>query len=221
MTKNMIGSTPACPRHRRTARAVSRASVPLHSAMANSSVTPMSVTSRSVGNPSRTALGVMPPRNTPTMSAIAIDRTPTLIVVMQLRVTASTSAPTEIQARFIGRRLRPAALSASDAHQLADVGQVLERFDHREGLLPRAAAGQHQRRAVAELLVQLLARERQVGAAAIALVGVLDERAAVLEVDFDACCGSSPSPSLRSRDRARARPFASSPAPARSGRTRR
>ena len=28
-TKNMIGSTPAWPRHRRTARAVSRSSVPL------------------------------------------------------------------------------------------------------------------------------------------------------------------------------------------------
>ena len=101
IAKNMIGSTPACPRHTRVARAVNRASVPLHSAIEKSSVTPMSVTIRSVGNPSSTALGVMPPRNTPTISAIAIDRMPTLIVVVQLSVTASTSAPTEIHARLI------------------------------------------------------------------------------------------------------------------------
>ncbi len=43
------------------------------------------------------------------MSAIAIERMPTLIVVVQLRVTASTSAPTEIHARFIG--LRPPSIS--------------------------------------------------------------------------------------------------------------
>ena len=43
--KNMIGRRPACPRHRRTARAVTRASVPLTSAMLKSSVTPTSVTS--------------------------------------------------------------------------------------------------------------------------------------------------------------------------------
>ena len=39
--KNMIGSRPACPRQARTACAVTRASVPLTSAMLKSSVTPI------------------------------------------------------------------------------------------------------------------------------------------------------------------------------------
>ena len=43
----------------------------------------------------------MSPRNTPTASASAIDRTPTLIVVVQLRVTATTRAPTESHARLM------------------------------------------------------------------------------------------------------------------------
>ncbi len=51
ITKNMTGSTPAWPRHSRTARSVKRASVPLTSAIENSSVTPTSVTSRSTGKP--------------------------------------------------------------------------------------------------------------------------------------------------------------------------
>jgi len=83
---------------------VNRESVPLHSAIEKSSVTPMRVTIRSVGNPSSTALGDKPPRNTPTISAIAIDRMPTLIVVVQLNVTATASAPTEIHARLIDDR---------------------------------------------------------------------------------------------------------------------
>ena len=101
IAKNMIGSAPAWPRHSRTARSVTRASVPLTSAIANSSVTPTSVTNRSTGNPSRTAAVDISPSSTPTMSANASDSTPTLIVVVQLRVTAITSAPTEIHARLI------------------------------------------------------------------------------------------------------------------------
>ena len=77
--------------------------------MLNSSVTPMSVTSRSVGNPSSTAAGDMPPRTTPTSSANDIDSTPTLIVVVQLSVTARTRAATEIHARLIERSRRPLA----------------------------------------------------------------------------------------------------------------
>ena len=61
-TKNMIGSTPACPRQRRTARPVTRDSVPLTSELLNSSVTPTSVTSSAEGNPSSTAPTDMPPR---------------------------------------------------------------------------------------------------------------------------------------------------------------
>ena len=102
--KNMIGRTPACPRHSRTARAVSRASVPLHSAMLKSSVTPTSVMNSETGNPMSTASADIPPRNTPTTSARASDSTPTLIVVVRLRVTATTSAPTEIHARLIAPR---------------------------------------------------------------------------------------------------------------------
>ncbi len=100
IAKNMMGSTPAWPRHMRTARAVSRASVPFDSAMLKSSVTPTSVTNSATGNPASTASGDIPPRKTPTRSARASDNTPTLIVVVQLKTTASVRAATETQARF-------------------------------------------------------------------------------------------------------------------------
>ena len=60
--KNITGSSTACPRQRRTARAVTRASVPFVSAIAKRSVTPTRVTSSSVGKPSSTWFGDMPPR---------------------------------------------------------------------------------------------------------------------------------------------------------------
>ena len=62
-TKNMIGKQIRHDRGTdRTARPVTRASVPLHSAMLNRSVTPTSVTSSAVGKPSSTASTDMPPR---------------------------------------------------------------------------------------------------------------------------------------------------------------
>ena len=47
----------------------------------------------------------MPPAKTPTASAIAIARMPTLMVVVQLTVTATIRAPTESHARFMGPHL--------------------------------------------------------------------------------------------------------------------
>ena len=113
----------------------------------------MSVTIRSVGNPSSTALGVMPPRNTPTISASAIDRMPTLIVVVQLSVTARTSAPTEIHARLIGGAAAiGAAVRGEHAHELADVGAGPPATRPSRTSPPTPSARQHERRAVAELL---------------------------------------------------------------------
>jgi hypothetical protein len=107
-TKNMIGRSPARPRQICTARPVTCARVPLHWAMLNRSVTPISVTSNAVGNPSSTVLTDMPPRYTPTSHASASDSTPTLMAVVQLSATASTSAAIEIHARGIGSPI-PAA----------------------------------------------------------------------------------------------------------------
>ena len=92
--KNMIGSTPVCPRQRRTARSVTRSSVPFPRAMLKSRVTPTSVTNSGVGNPPRMSPTDMPPRSTPTIHANARQTMPTLIVVTMLRVTAMISAPT-------------------------------------------------------------------------------------------------------------------------------
>ena len=99
--KNMTGNSPAFPRQSRTARPVNLDSVPLVSAMLNSSVTPTSVTSNGTGKPDRTVLTDIPPRYTPTSQAMASDRMPTLIVVRTLSATARTSAPTETHASVI------------------------------------------------------------------------------------------------------------------------
>src|SRR6185503_3059156 len=184
ITKNIRRNAPACPRHRRTARSVSRASVPLTSAMENSSVTPSRVTKRSVGKPSSTLAGLMPASPTPTTSASASDSTPTLIVVVQESVIAKTSAATETHARLILVRLTLLGRRRQRAHQRRHVGELLEPVDELEHLVD-ALFRQHERRAVAPLLVELVARERQVGSAAITLVGMFDELAAVDEVDLD------------------------------------
>ena len=62
MKKNMIGITPALPLHARTARAAMRPSVPLLLAMPNSSVTPMRLSNRSIGNVPITLASGIPPR---------------------------------------------------------------------------------------------------------------------------------------------------------------
>jgi hypothetical protein len=123
--KNMMGSRPAWPRQRRTARSVNRASVPLTSAIANSSVTPTSVTSKSTGKPSSTSAVDMPASPTPTISAKASDNTPTFIVVVQDSVTAKTSAATEIHARLIVRALVLRGRGGQRAHERRDVGELL------------------------------------------------------------------------------------------------
>ena len=218
IAKNMIGSTPAWPRHRRTARAVSRASVPFDSAMLKSSVTPTSVTNSATGNPASTASGDIPPRNTPTRSARASDNTPTLIVVVQLRTTASARAATETQARFIACALRRNRRQV--AHELGDIGEVLDRFHHLEGL-GDGGRRQHQCGALGEFLVELVARERPIRAAAVPLVGVLDQAPAVRQVHFDRAADLLEAARL---DFGIENPLdlaPSSPAPARCARTRR
>jgi hypothetical protein len=56
MTKNIIGITPALPRHRRSARCASLSSMPLSCAWVKSSVTPQSVRKSDVGKPPMTSL---------------------------------------------------------------------------------------------------------------------------------------------------------------------
>ena len=133
--KNMIGSTPVCPRQSRTARSVTRSSVPLPRAMLKSRVTPASVTNSGVGNPSRMSPTDMPPRSTPTIHANARQTMPTLIVVTMLSVTAMINAPTEIQARSISYVGRPALqhhrlpfehAGSHRVHHVADVAHLLE-----------------------------------------------------------------------------------------------
>ena len=100
--KNMIGMTPALPRHSRTAREARRPSVPLRPAIPKSRVTPTRVRNSWIGNVPITVLSGMPPRYTPTIHANASDTTPTFTWVNMLSVIATSSATSEIHARFIG-----------------------------------------------------------------------------------------------------------------------
>ena len=80
----------------------------------------------------------------------ASDSTPTLIVVVQLSVTASTSAATEIHARLIAPSLL--GRRGQRAHERRDVGELLEPVDELEHFVD-AGLRQHERCAVAPLLV--------------------------------------------------------------------
>ena len=86
----MIGSKPARPRHSRTARSVTRASVPLDSAMLKSSVTPIERheerrrESLEDGIDTTCRRQIDADEQAPSPS----DRTPTLMVVTQLTSTA-------------------------------------------------------------------------------------------------------------------------------------
>src|ERR1700739_664607 len=73
---------------------------------------------------------------------------------------------------------------AHDAYQIADIRDVSKRFEHAECFCDRGL-GQYQFGAFPEFLVQLLAGEGPVRAAAIALVGLLDEAPSVVQIHFD------------------------------------
>ena len=75
--KNMIGISPALPRHTRTARCAMRSSVRFCCACANNRVTPDSVRKSDTGKPPMTSFSGMPPTYTPTTHARASARMPT------------------------------------------------------------------------------------------------------------------------------------------------
>ena len=89
------------PRQDRTARWAILSSVPLTFACVNSSVTPTSVRNSVVGNPAAISAKGRPARYTPMIHARAIERTPTLIFVVQLSVTAMARARSEMTGRFM------------------------------------------------------------------------------------------------------------------------
>ena len=99
-TKNMIGIKPALPRQLLTARNASLPRVPLTSASVKSSVTPVRVRKSCVGNPALMSPRDIPPKYTPMIHAMTTASTPMLILEMQLRVIAITSAQSEAMARF-------------------------------------------------------------------------------------------------------------------------
>src|SRR5688500_14475068 len=71
----------------------------------------------------------MPPMNTPTIHAIAMASTPTLMRLTQLTTTASTSAPTEMAARFMRRAALPEYdASLADERRLALRQERLDAF---------------------------------------------------------------------------------------------
>jgi hypothetical protein len=99
--KNITGMSPVLPRQMRTAACATRSSVPFSCACVKSSVTPASVRKSCVGKPLSTSLRLMLPRYTPTIHASASARTPTLSVEKQLTIMATTSAPSDNQAKLI------------------------------------------------------------------------------------------------------------------------
>src|SRR4051812_37371526 len=83
----------------------------------------------------------------------------------------------------VDRSSRSSMSAAEGGHQLAHVRQRIDRLDLRKRPL-NAIAGQRQLRAVRKLGVQLVARKRTIGAAAVSIVGGLYQRAAVGQIDF-------------------------------------
>ena len=149
----MIGSAPAWPRQSRTARAVSRASVPLTSAMLNSSVTPTSVTNSVDGKPSSTGAGDMPPRQ----HADDQRQRERQHADVDRRRAAQRDGEHERRDRdpgeaHRGRGLAVRARRGQRPHERRDVGELLEAVDELEHLVD-GGRRQHERRAVAELLV--------------------------------------------------------------------
>ena len=99
-TKNMIGIMPALPRQLLTARNASLPRVPFTSARVKSKVTPVRVRKSCVGKPPLMSPRAIPPKYTPMIHAMTTARTPMLILEVQLKVIAITSAHSDRMARF-------------------------------------------------------------------------------------------------------------------------
>ena len=103
--KSGQGTTRASPRARRTARAAARASVPLASVAAKSSVTPSSVRKSDEGKAAATPSARTPGRARPSRKASARAATPTLTRAEKLSAMATSSARSEATAGLTGGSL--------------------------------------------------------------------------------------------------------------------
>ena len=120
--KNSQGNAAVRPRHARTARSVSAASVWLRSAAPNNNVTPNRVRKSDDGNAAMSASTFHPAANVATSQASAIASTPTLMRDVRLSTMTASSATSESDAGVIRWSMVATGASGSCRARCAGAG---------------------------------------------------------------------------------------------------